>query len=75
MKTITYGSYILYGPEPSQWNSPQFVFLIMKTLIDWAENRSKKLHYPLVTLKVNIEKLKKDHPSSSKAQVVKFETN
>ncbi|KAK6784056.1 hypothetical protein RDI58_017510 [Solanum bulbocastanum] len=39
--------------------------------IDWAENRSKKLHNPLVMAKVNIKKVKKDSQSSSKAQSIK----
>ncbi|KAG5616782.1 hypothetical protein H5410_016606 [Solanum commersonii] len=39
--------------------------------INWAENRSKKLHNPFVMAKVNIKKVKKDSQSSSKAQSIK----
>ncbi|KAG5622782.1 hypothetical protein H5410_008000 [Solanum commersonii] len=39
--------------------------------IDWAKHRSKKLHNPFVMTKANIEKLKKDVPSSLKEEVVK----
>jgi len=37
--------------------------------IGWAENRSKKLHDPLLMAKVSIEKVRKDVPSSSKSKV------
>ncbi|KAH0722903.1 hypothetical protein KY290_005568 [Solanum tuberosum] len=37
----------------------------------WAENRSKKLHDPLIMAKVSIEKVRKDVPSSSKSKVEK----
>uniref|UniRef100_M1C4Y8 Ulp1 protease family, C-terminal catalytic domain containing protein n=1 Tax=Solanum tuberosum TaxID=4113 RepID=M1C4Y8_SOLTU len=37
--------------------------------LGWAENRSKKLHDPLVMANVSIEKVKKDVPSSSKAKI------
>lgn len=39
--------------------------------LGWAENRSKKLHDPLVMANVSIEKVKKDVPSSSKAKIGK----
>ncbi|KAK4723755.1 hypothetical protein R3W88_026534 [Solanum pinnatisectum] len=39
--------------------------------LDWAENRFKRLHDPLLMAKVKVGKLKKDGPSSSKAQVPK----
>ncbi|KAG5606878.1 hypothetical protein H5410_028370 [Solanum commersonii] len=39
--------------------------------INWAENRSKKLHNSFVMTKVNIKKVKKDSQSSSKVQSIK----
>ncbi|WMV30797.1 hypothetical protein MTR67_024182 [Solanum verrucosum] len=39
--------------------------------VGWAENRSKKLHDPLIMAKVSIEKVRKDVPSSSKSKVEK----
>ncbi|KAK6790953.1 hypothetical protein RDI58_010034 [Solanum bulbocastanum] len=36
--------------------------------IEWAENRSKMPHDPLIMAKIKVGKLKKDGPSSSKAQ-------
>ncbi|KAH0652616.1 hypothetical protein KY289_030294 [Solanum tuberosum] len=39
--------------------------------IYWTENRSEKLYDPLLMAKVKVGKLKKDGPSSSKAQVHK----
>ncbi|KAG5596589.1 hypothetical protein H5410_037821 [Solanum commersonii] len=39
--------------------------------IGWVRHRSKKFHDPFVMTKANIEKLKKDVPSSLKAEVDK----
>ncbi|KAK6777362.1 hypothetical protein RDI58_024079 [Solanum bulbocastanum] len=39
--------------------------------LGWAENRSKRLHDPLLMAKVKVGKLKKDGSSSTKAQVPK----
>ncbi|KAH0678532.1 hypothetical protein KY284_019617 [Solanum tuberosum] len=39
--------------------------------IEWTENRSKKLHDPLIMAKTKVGKLKKDGTSSSKEQVQK----
>ncbi|KAG5621379.1 hypothetical protein H5410_006597 [Solanum commersonii] len=53
----------------TQLNEPNIGRVFKSEDVGWAKNKSKKLHDPLVMAKVNIEKLKKDDPSSSKAQV------
>lgn len=39
--------------------------------LDWAENRSKKLHYSFVMANVSTEKVKNNVPSFSKAKIEK----
>ncbi|KAG5592256.1 hypothetical protein H5410_042770 [Solanum commersonii] len=51
-----------------------FSFVLAQRVFDyeniyWAKHRSKKLHNPFVMTKANIEKLKKDVPSSLKAEI------